>query len=409
MWRPGGGFYRDVTLKEMTDKSHQIGRQVSLLPQQVCSIQSEIENFPYEALGKSVHITTTEVASHIAAGCTGAALNVLNENENLGIEKKRLFEELRIQRPFYDELVHAHDRIPTRGIFTGWNRDSYAVKGLSGSWVRAGAEIDPHFADQWFETGLPMAYGADTAQMAMFTGDAPYAFSEEELLRWLSAGVYMDGAALQAFNKLGYGEFTGFEVKGQLDADCIEQWTRHPLNGEYAGYLRNGRQSFWKNPCSILHPTSPDAQTLARAVDYANQLQAASVMGVFENRLGGRICIGGYFPWDGVLSHAKSEQCKRIARWLTQDKLPAYVSSMHKVNLWVREGRFGQKVLTLLSSSMDVAEGLTVKVLTGSGAMKFTDRTLHRTVIAASGQDGAYKVFVLPNLEPWNVYLATLE
>lgn len=78
MWRPGGGFYRDTTLKEMTEKSHQIGRQIALLPQQVQSIQSEIENFNYEALGKSVYINTSEVASYIAAGCTGAALNVMH-------------------------------------------------------------------------------------------------------------------------------------------------------------------------------------------------------------------------------------------------------------------------------------------------------------------------------------------
>ena len=53
-----------------------MGRQVSALPDWVVTIQSEIENFPYHRLKKSAHITALEAASHIAAGCTGAAFNV---------------------------------------------------------------------------------------------------------------------------------------------------------------------------------------------------------------------------------------------------------------------------------------------------------------------------------------------
>jgi hypothetical protein len=62
-WRPGGGFYSDENLSELTAKSHEIGRQVSLLPANVRSIQSEIENFPYQRLKKAARTTSLEAAS----------------------------------------------------------------------------------------------------------------------------------------------------------------------------------------------------------------------------------------------------------------------------------------------------------------------------------------------------------
>ena len=158
MWRPGGGFYNDIKLVDMVEKSHQIGRQVSLLPPSVLSIQAEIENFNYATLGKSVHITTTEVASHIAAGCTGAALNIIGGDEDLSKEKNNLFLGLASARPFYDTLVSAQKRNQTLGIYTGWTTDSEAVKGLKEGFFSNTGGYNVHFADSIFELGLPMAY-----------------------------------------------------------------------------------------------------------------------------------------------------------------------------------------------------------------------------------------------------------
>jgi len=39
------------------------------------------------------------------------------------------------------------------------------------------------------------------------------AFSKDDILRMLAAGVYMDAAALTRLNQMGYQEYTGFEVE----------------------------------------------------------------------------------------------------------------------------------------------------------------------------------------------------
>ena len=408
-WRPGGGFYRDTTPGQMVEKAHNLGRQVALLPRHVAAIQSEIENFNYEALGKSVQINTTEVSAYIGSGCTGAALNIMNLYEDVVLEKSKLLKELKAQRPFYDVLVKAQGRLPAQGVFTGWNKDSLAAVNLSGEWFDGPEGLNTHFANQWFEIGIPMAYSPEKAQMVMFPGNTPYAFTREQIMDWFSMGVYLDGPALEALNAMGYSELTGFKVNGYAHVDCIEELGDHPLNGQQHGRMRDSRQSFWKCPCASLEPTAAAAQSLASAVDYGSKVKVPCSMGVFENKLGGRVCVGGYYPWDFVLSHSKSEQCRQVIRWLTKDTMPAYIASLHKANLWVREDAGGRKVLTILSQSMDAAEGLTVKALTDKNTLCVTDKYMHTTFATTAGCDGKYKIFILPALPPWSMFLAVTE
>ena len=62
-WRPGAGFYNDFVPNDAFRKSHQLGRQVSLLPPWLVTIESEVENFPYQRVVKSCQITAVEAAA----------------------------------------------------------------------------------------------------------------------------------------------------------------------------------------------------------------------------------------------------------------------------------------------------------------------------------------------------------
>ena len=405
MWRPGGGFYRDTAPAGMTQKAHEIGRQVSLLPPGVRVIQSEIENFNYEALGKSIVMNTAEAAVYIAAGCTGAALNIMNLYEDVALEKGELIRQFAKQRPFYDALASAVERKPTRGIFTGWSPDGEAVKNL-----RAGAayNLPAHFADEWFEIGLPAAYSPEGACLTLLGGLLPLAFDENTILDFLSQGVFLDGPALDALNEAGYGELTGFRTAGCGDDDCIEVLGGHPLNAGQDGRMRDCRQSFWKSRCFYLEPTDAQAQPLARVVDYAGKTKADCCMGVFENKIGGRVCAAGYYPWSFLLSHSKSSQCRSVARWLTRDTLPAYVATLHKIGLWARE-EGGETTLILLNQSMDPAEGALVKVLTQKTRLRTLNKEMREQTIDSIGGDGPYRLFRLPSVAPWSVLLAVTQ
>ena len=230
-------------------------------------------------------------------------------------------------------------------------------------------------------------------------------FSKDEITRILSSGVYMDSETLSLLNGMGFQDLTGMVVAGELSNDCIEVNIAHPLNGPLAGRRRDARQSYWNEPAYPLKLVDPKAETLTRLVDYADQGKAATSMAVFGNRLGGRICVSGYYPWTFLFSQNRMTQMKSVVRWLSRDRLPAYVGSYHKVNLWARQPTAEHLSVALFNASFDPADELTLMLLTRSETIAVVDMTGKEQAIRASGHDGPYCRFVLPRIEPWNARL----
>lgn len=407
MWRPGGGYYEDSNTNGLAGKSHDIGRQVSRLPEEVVSIQSEIENFPYQRLKKAASIVVLEACSHIAAGCTGAAFNVLSMYDEPLDEYDALISRLQEARPFFDLLASSMGRASVHGIQTFWNKSSYVTGNLkNGNWTSSGHPLVNH---EFYDIGLPICYSNTCASVTILGKDNVFALPEEEIKKLLSGGVYMDAGALQQLNEMGYAEFTGFEVTGSETNDCIEKFTDHPLNGEFAGRERDNRQSFWNSRAFILAKTDEKAQTLTRLIDYTGREIAACTAGVYENRLGGRICVAGYYPWTFMENLSKSSQMKAVFRWLSEDSLPGYIASFQKINLWIREPQNGKITLAFTNSSFDPAKNIVLMLKTDQKTIRIYDMVCNETVIRSSGQDGPYQKFVIPEVDPWQMRLAVSD
>jgi len=405
-WRPGGGNYRDERLSELTDKAHDIGRQCAILPLDVRCIESEVESFPYQRLKKSAHATALEAAAYIASGCTGTAFNVLSMyDEPLG-EYEPLVARLQEARPFLDLLARTQGRAPALGIHCGWGKDAYLANNPDGPWFN-GPGVPAHCNEIW-ATGLPAAYHADHAPVTAWSGDQVIALTDAQIRAALASAVYMDGLALNRLNELGYGALTGFEVAEVRPVDCIEEMTDHPINGAFAGRRRNGRQSFWAYPAHLLRPAADGAQAVSRYVDYTYRETAPCSLGVYENSEGGRVCVGGYYPWDQLQNLSKSSQLKALMRWLSKDTLPAYVASFHRANLWVRKPTAETVAVTLLNAYLDPAQGFEVMILTEKDAMRVTDMRGKETQVKAGGTDGPYRRFALPLVPPWEMVLAVV-
>lgn len=409
-WRPGGGFYEDSTPAGLVGKSHDVGRQVSFLPTSVRSIQSEIENFPYQRLKKSAHLTAVEAAAHLGAGCTGTAFNVLSGNDEPLDEFEPLVARLRAARPFYDLMAKYLARSRPVGVFTAWNKDQAAA----GDWVNNPGWSVSHVnqGSQVLEMGLPAAYHPAGAAVTLLFAQSVAAMSPDEIKRTLSRAVYTDVETLNALNRLGYQELTGMVAEQPHPVDCIEEFTAHPLNGSFAQRQRDCRQSFYRVPGYVgyvLKPRDPKVETLSRLVDYGAQEVSPCSLAVYENKLGGRICVSGYYPWDHLQSLSKTAQMKAVMRWLSRDRLPAYVASYHKVNLWIREPQDGRIALALLNASLDAADGLELALLTSVDQVRVFDMQAKEHVVRVARADGPYRRFVLPAVEAWSMLLVVLD
>lgn len=409
LWRPGGGFYEDSNTGALVDKSHAIGRQVSKLADHVVAIQSEIENFPYQQLKKSRNIVALEAAQHIAAGCTGAAFNVLSMYDEPLDEFEPLIARLHRARPFFDTMVRHLGRLRPVGVNVVWNEDLYAAVGLEGgTWFSGGA---PFPDDEMFDIGLPCAYDGKAAQVFVLTRGAIHVLGDDDLRAILSKGVYLDGPALDLLNERGFGKLTGFKTLRVDTVDRMTEFLPHPLNGPYAGRLCDNRQSFawWMVPAYLLEKTDPGAESLARLLDYSWEPVHDCAMGIFENELGGRVCVQGYYPFTYLQNLSRSAQLKSVMRWLSKETLPGYVASYHKTNLWMRKSAGEKPVAALTNASFDEALGVELLLRTESEKVRVWDMDNQSTVVESTGTDGPYRKFVLPTIPPWEIRLIVAE
>lgn len=407
MWRPGGGYYNDFSPSGFIDKAHAIGRQISALPKEVVSIQSEIENFPYQRLRKAANMVAFEAATYIASGCTGAAFNVLSFYDEPLDEYKLLAEKLQNNRPFFDLMAKNLGRTPIVGIQTYWNKNSAIVGNpVTGSWFDSGTPLSSY---EVYDIGIPVSYSGKNAAVTILGKDIVYSLSKEEIKKLLSSGVYMTAEALQQLNNLGFSDLTGFEVLGSENKDRIEKLSEHPLNGDFVGRLRDNRQSVWMIPAYTFKKTNEKAQVLSGLIDYTGSIVGDCSMGIFENSLGGRICVAGYYPLTFNDNLSKSSQMKSVFRWLSKDNLPGYISSFHKINLWIREPQNNRIALAFTNSSFDVAKDVTLMLKTEYTTIRVYDMNCKETVLKSSGADGAYQKFIIPFVDPWQVRLIINE
>ena len=62
-------------------------------------------------------------------------------------------------------------------------------------------------------------------------------------------------------------------------------------------------------------------------------------MGAFENALGGRVCVAGYYAFKRVSFYHKARQMKNLMQYLAVGSLMAYVKTHSRVRLWTYPGK----------------------------------------------------------------------
>ena len=396
-WRPGGGFYTDAQPVELLRKAHQVGRVAEAIPAVDVDIQYEHENFPYQKLKKSETIFVAEAGAALAAGCTGVALNLMGISPDPFDEYLPYFGRILDAQPLFDRLVSSAGRSPCEGLWPSITPDIWAA-----GTGKSQADSLPCLTEL-AEIGLPPAYSRAGAKVHLLSGDAVHAFTRTELEGLLAEAVLLDGPALRHVQELGLAELAGFEVAGTRDRDTIERFTADALNGRHAGWWRDCRPSFWRTDAFLLRPLSESARVLAELIDFS-RTPHGPVMGVFENRLGGRVAVLGYYPWVPLQNLAKSTQMKNLCRWLSRDRLPAYVSSFHKVALWCRRDADGELLIPLINAALDTVTGVCLHVRAEApfGLLRMDGR---REDVRIAGRDGEYQVLDLPALGPWEMVL----
>lgn len=406
-FRPGGGFYADDIPLALLDKCHAVGRQNAFVPETVTDIQYEHENFPYIVLNKSRATFSAEIAGALGAGCTGVALNMLGISGDSLEEYRPYFETMQDARPFFDEVVTSCGRSPSEGVWTAFTPDHIAALAPGENWPGPGAwGGDLNAVNELYTLGLPAAYTRDHSTVALVTGDNTLEWSSEQWRELLTGGVMLDGLALQRLAELGLADLTGWEVIGTQEVDTIEHFSADPLNGRFHGWHRDCRPSFWPSPTYLLRPLTASARPLAECQDFT-PTDHGCCSGVFENSLGGRVAVFGYYPWKSLGSLAKTTQLRNVTRWLSRDSVPCYIDSYHRIAVWSRRDAAGRPAFVLINASIDAVQDVVLKARDIEQPYQALTMNGNFHDLHVEGTDGPYQLLRLPVLLPWSALLVT--
>ena len=402
-WRPGGGIYRDSTPEDLVKKAGRLGRESAVIPQEVKVLQGELESFNYQPLHKCRCFTAIEPQLFCAAGNTGVAYNVFGDPAAEEFSNYiPLVKELKKINPFLDKMVSDNGRVTPVGIhdcLTEHERLSDRINPQHCWLEQETVEMEIENTDLT-KIGLPQGFDFNASQVYVMRSNVAQGLEHDEIMQVLSRGVYLDGESLDTLNRLGYGEYTGFELDKCFESDTVERYSDHPLNGKFAGMLRNIRQTFWqKNVWSL--KAAPRAQIVSSLEDFCCKTVAPCVSGCFVNPLGGRIFVAGYGAWENIYNTSKVCQLKNIFNYLSKDTLPGWIGSNCRMAIWVRQSAGGGSC-EIFNVSMDAAENTVVYLRTNRDKFIVNHADGKVEEISAAVKNGVAEL-VIPAFAPWEV------
>lgn len=415
MLRPGGSAYSDDKYCDYVFTSGEVGRQNAYIPEYVTSVQNEIENFPHPTFGKTSKSLAAEYILGITSGCSGAAFNILPGETGEPVKNaERHLAALNGITPFARLVFAKLSGSSSCGIHANWDKYIAASVPSENFWEREisfseqVAESSTSYNYELLSIGLPEAFNKQYAKVFTVNGENLSVMERNDIISLLSGGVYMDVSALEYLNANGFEEYTGFRVEKKFEVDAIEEYTDALINNGIFGGKRNGRQEFNPGDAYSLVSVSDDVQILSKLVDYHGNVIGECCMGLYENSLGGRICVSGYYPYNSLNNYFKSTQLKKIFRWLSRDGLPAYVESETKIrNLsYEKEGRV---LVSLFNYTNDSQKNVCICIKTDSDEAIVYYSNCVPQKICASAADGGYKKFVVDEIPPFEILLAEVS
>jgi hypothetical protein len=395
--RPGHGYYTDAAPRGLIGKAMDVGRQVRECPRAVRDIQYEMETWPFVNLDKSVQTVLNEVTAAMAVGCTGAALDELGGHEERYAEREPLAAALVRERAVWDAWLVTAAGLPLVGFWPADHTELMARRGLdSRGWFCEGEPYNIQEPNELIEMGIPLTTAPEHACGMVLSGRTAEAFTDEELHTMLGGAVLMDIQALAVVWQRGLGELTGVR-QGRTLRLGLEQFTDHPINASYAGATRWARAHAGG---VTLERARSGVAALTRLVGQSDHADQGIGLSVFENEIGGRVAVSGYFPWHHLGLEAKRHQLVALADWLCRGRLPVVIEQTVRLATWVRCSADGKRTaVALLNTSFDDIPSVDVRLRAKPDRVRLL--TVEGPVSLAPRRTGDETVVTVPELRGW--------
>lgn len=403
MARPGEGTYDDKTPANLINKAFACARQAAEYPASVTDVQYEVEDFPnYSLLQKSVRFNLDECTLAIAQGMNGVLLNTLSPDPvMIGKDLGPLYQAMSVARKAWDRMecfargMHGVGFYPA--ISSQYDRRRPLHDGESFFIATYDARRPQHDVRNTYglsHVGIPLTLEAGSAFGAVFTGDLADGFTDEQLLDFLKNSVILDAKAVRAFARRGLEKYIGVRCSEKEYTDSIEEYfTDHPVNADVVGFKRNVHPAFFGSSAVILEPVCEGVVSIGDLCGLHGEHYGMTAS-LFENELGGRVCVLGYAGYHKIDSYPCLVRMQRVAEWLAKGKIHTRFYAPHLMPQFVRTD--GTRTMaTLVNLSLDPAEGVEYGVC---GAKQATLLYRGEEIPLVARQRDGFGVFELPQM-----------
>lgn len=411
--RPGTTVFTDRTPMDLMVKPLLMAFQSDDYPEEVRDILYEHENYPYATYHKSHVWETAECTLALANGANGIYVNTMDDRSIYCLDESHpFFQRIVKKRPTWDAMADFSGKSVGYGFYPALAREYDKRRPLHfgesffmpyNGWARRDWSVnsgchDVRHAYTLSEIGVPLTGDRRHAIGTVLAGDLVDGFTVEELQHMFSGAVLLDGYALRALERRGLGHWTGVKLDRFWEGSYHERFNQEdPANAGLSYEYRDTREypaEFGGNSGSVtLQPLEDSVRVLSWLEGFQNGDVKGVTMTLYENELGGRVCVMGYSAFTMVDSCTRRRQLMNICDYLTRGTLRAKLLTDCLAAQYIRADG-NRTMVTLASLSLDGIEKPKVAVYKAKSAVYLGDDG--RFVPLVAEPCGDYGVFSLP-------------
>ena len=366
MGRPGEGCYFDALPENVLVKAFSTAQQAFEYPETVTDIQYELENFPIHAWQKSARVALAELGLVAAQGMNGVLLN--NSGEFTGLRgQDRLYDGIARERKGWKAYLDAGKTWKTGGFYPAFSLRYDQRRSLEEgeSFFNTLESCEKHDVTKSYalsHMALPITMQQSGAWGVILSGNLSQGYTDEELLEMFRRPVIVAGNAVEALEKRGFGKYLGVTLQGSGDVGLHEEINpADPVNQDIPDIpVRDVHPVFFGGGGHWFRAAAEGVRTVS-IMKEQNGEEKGIATSLFENELGGRVCVLGYAPFLMQNDYARFMQLSRIRAWLLGERQTAELLTPGRTAFFVREGEGGAEA-AVMNMTMDVQETAEVAV-----------------------------------------------
>lgn len=379
--RPGGGLYSDRMPLSYIEKAMECARSRDRYADMASDLQYEYEQFPNQRFLKSCHMAGLECLTVMANGFNGVAFDVLKLEPGGSLQDWTPFMDMiRGNRALWQAVVNETAGYHNEGVNPLLPPDYERCRSVDGQgWfvlpnmpqgygrfaeimhVSHTATLRSYSLN---EIGIPMTAETGRQAVSILEGHATEALDAVSLEAIFSGGVLLDADALRCMERRGCAHLCGVRAGETYTNNIMERFTDDPVNGAYAGEIRDPRVSLMGETCAALVPIDSGnrLRVVCELIDMDRRAVGACCT-LFENELGGRVAVLSASPFRLNLSSVKIHQLQELFDWLADGEMPLRMLKPGRIVPTIRVSEDRRHFLMLLvNGSMDDAFDVGVQV-----------------------------------------------